>query len=108
MDDLIVIPEVWVPLAAAFIPLLAAAAVRPEGANVLRAAAAIIAAGGLAALEAVLDGDPDTFASIVSTFGTSVVAALTAYHAFWAHLGVNTKAGPQGVGAIAPEPEPAQ
>ena len=103
MTDPIAIPEMWVPLIAALIPLIAAFAVKPAGSNLARAAVALIAAGVLAAVEALVDGDPDTTASILSVFGTAVITALTAYHAFWAHLRINSKAGTQGVGTSAPE-----
>lgn len=87
MDTAIVLPDVWVPLVAALIPLLTAAVVRGgRSRNPARALVALGAAGLVAALSALVDAGDATVGSAVSAFLTAVVVQFTSYQAGWKPL----------------------
>lgn len=89
MDDVFQLPELWVPVAAAFIPLLSALAVKADGASAVRALIAIAATGVLAVVNVLVDDTPDTWESLLATFLTAAVTMLASYEAVWQHLGIN-------------------
>lgn len=96
MDTSLVLPEVWVPVVAAFVPILSALAVKPEGSNWVRAAISIAAVAVLAVVTQVTDSVPgDTVEGLVSTFLVSLVTAISSYTALWQHLGVNSTVAPR-------------
>ncbi|MBT8213345.1 MAG: hypothetical protein KJN71_09380 [Acidimicrobiia bacterium] len=73
MDSVIVLPDVWVPVVAAFIPLLTAFAVKREGSNAMRALFAAIAVVVLSVVEQITAND-FTLEGLVST---GLIAAVT-------------------------------
>lgn len=96
MDTVVMLPEVWVPVVAAFVPILSSLAVKPEGSNAARAVIAVIAVAVLAVVTELTDSVPgDTVEALVSTFFVSLVSAVSSYAAFWKHLGINHKVAPR-------------
>lgn len=91
MDQTFQLPELWVPVVAAFIPLLAALAVKADGASAVRALIAIVATGVLAVVHALTDAQPDTWETLLATFATATVSMLASYEAVWTHLGINRR-----------------
>lgn len=73
MNELIVLPDVWVPVVAAFIPLLTAFAVKREGSSATRALVAAVAVVILAVVEQITAND-FTLEGLVST---GLIAAIT-------------------------------
>lgn len=90
------LPDVWVPLIAAFIPLLTAAAARSEADNNVRALVAIGAAGLLAVAERLVDGSGGSLEELLVAFGVAFVAQLTAYVGVWKLFAVNDRILPDG------------
>lgn len=72
-------PDLWVLVAAALIPYLASAAVAPEAPNSWRTAVALVACGGLAAAQAIVDTDGSDAAMAGGAFATAVIAQLGSY-----------------------------
>jgi hypothetical protein len=99
MDGHIVLPDIWVAVIAALIPLLSSLAVRPEGSNLQRAAVAFVAAAVLAVVNQLVDDQADTWESLLSAFAVAVIAQATAYITLWKNLGANDRIAPTvGIG----------
>lgn len=92
MSEVIVIPDVWLGVIAALIPLLTALTVKSTSSNNVRAAVAAVATVILAVVEQVV-ANSFTIEGLLSTFGVAMIVQLTAYVALWKPLvNVNEKA----------------
>lgn len=74
MDSVIVLPDVWVVVVSAFIPLFTSLSVKQEGANSVRALVAAVAVIVLTLVEQITVADGFTLAGLLST---GLVAAVT-------------------------------
>lgn len=81
----VVIPELWVPIVALFIPVFTAVVTRYRAdSRLLQALVAVIASGVLAVISAVTDDVPgDTVQSLAIAFLTVFIPQLAAYIGFW-------------------------
>lgn len=104
MSDPVVLPEFWVVLIAAFLPLLASLAVKPEGASWVRAAIAASAAIVLAVVQVLTDDQPDTWQSLLTIAGTALGTQLTAYLAVFQHFHINERVAPNIGTSLGGEP----
>lgn len=97
MDSVIALPELWVPVVAAFIPILTALAVKAENGTAVRAAIAIAASAILAVVEQVTADDASVEA-LIATFAIVVITQVAFYASVWKPLvNVNDRVAP-GVG----------
>lgn len=96
-DQPVQIPDVWMPLAAALLPILSGLAVRSDGQNWIRALIALVASGVLAVVETLNDGQPDTWETLAVTFLIAVVTFVGSYEGLMRHLGVNRLAASHGI-----------
>ena len=87
----LVLPEVWLPAVAAFIPVLSAFAVSQDGTNRQRAAIAVIASGALAATETIVSGNTFTLEQLAISGLTAIVTQLALYASLWGPI-VNVNA----------------
>lgn len=96
--DIVTLPALWVPIISAFIPLIAALAVRQDGSNAIRALIAVIASAAIAVID-VVTGSGATVNELLSTFGTALAVELVFYAAIWGPIvGINNIAPNVGIG----------
>ncbi len=95
-NDPIVLPATWLPLVAGtFIPLGAALLVRAKSAKGYYVAVAAVLSVVLAAAELLVDGEPDTWASLTVALFTAFGAQLVSYVGLWKPaFAINDKIAP--------------